>query len=118
MARIPLDPPPLREAITSRAWLEWFRRLYERTSGTAQILWDQVIKSGSNLTEIETRNHNDLQTKQGGDGTDYYHLGASEYSLIQDLENDAIQHPEILMDENYNILYSDKYNVLTSIDRT
>ena len=52
MARIPLDPPPLREPLSSRAWIEWFRRLYERTSASSQILWVQLDTSSSELKDI------------------------------------------------------------------
>jgi hypothetical protein len=47
-----------------------------------QILWDTIITTGSNLTDIETRNHNDLQTIQGGTTAEYYHMTAAEDAEI------------------------------------
>ena len=41
-------------------------------SGT--LSWSKVNKTGSNLTDLATRLHNDLQSLQGGASGEYYHL--------------------------------------------
>ena len=46
------------------------------------VLWSYINKAGSNLTDIVTRNHNDLQNVQGGNGTEEYHLTNSEHSNL------------------------------------
>ncbi|MFH1240147.1 MAG: hypothetical protein V1672_02925 [Candidatus Diapherotrites archaeon] len=46
------------------------------------ITWTFVNKSGSNLTDIETRNHNDLQSMDGGTTAEYYHLTNTQHSNL------------------------------------
>jgi len=48
----------------------------------ANISWSKINKTGSNLVEITTRYHNDLQDIQGGNATERYHLDASEHSAL------------------------------------
>lgn len=77
MSQVPLaPPPPSKDPILDR----WLWLLWRRLTQAGQILWGTIDTSGSNLTDIETRNHNDLQTIQGGTTDEYYHLTASEYT--------------------------------------
>jgi hypothetical protein len=57
-------------------------RLWKRIASTAGLAWELIDKTGSNLTDIETRNHNDLQTIQGGITAQYYHNTEHEDGLI------------------------------------
>lgn len=41
----------------------WQELVYKILSGTPGIEWSVLDKTGSNLTDIETRNHNDLQNR-------------------------------------------------------
>jgi len=71
-----LSPPPSRERLPisteggksyaemPRTWIKWFtdiKELLAPVSTGGQILWSAISKAGSNLTEIETRKHADLQ---------------------------------------------------------
>ena len=47
---------------------------------TGTLSWGKVNKTGSSLTDIATRNHNDLQSIQGGASGEYYHLTQSQLS--------------------------------------
>lgn len=79
MTQVPLaPPPPTKEPIFDR----WAYLLWRRLTQAGQILWTTIDTSGSNLTDIETRNHNDLQTIQGGTTAEYYHLTAAEDAEI------------------------------------
>lgn len=77
MTQVPLaPPPPTKDANQDR----WLYLLWKRVSSAGQILWSYLDFTGSNLTDIETRNHNDLQSLQGGTGGEYYHLTSAEYT--------------------------------------
>ncbi|MBN2127238.1 MAG: hypothetical protein JW703_02480 [Candidatus Diapherotrites archaeon] len=49
------------------------------------ISWTFINKSGSNLTDLETRNHNDLQNISGGAAGDYFHLTNAQHSNLTSL---------------------------------
>lgn len=51
-------------------------------STTCLINWTRVNKTGSNITDIATRNHNDLQNIQGGSAGDYQHLTTAQVSTL------------------------------------
>jgi hypothetical protein len=89
-----LSPPPLREIDhNAPAWQKWFssvQALLAPVSGAGLFLWSGVSKVGSNLTDLVTRNHADLQNintstythlsstnatdlTDGGDSTLHYH---------------------------------------------
>ena len=65
-----LLPPIPKEPIepTSHVWREWFNSIRNVIVNTAQgvIAWASLNFAGSNITDIATRNHNSLQTIQGG----------------------------------------------------
>lgn len=68
-----VPPPPLNSPAGSYYWLEWYTNLTNFLNGT-NIPWSNLNFTGSNLTDIQTRNHNDLQNIQGGNPTNHYHV--------------------------------------------
>ena len=78
MSQIPLAPPPPTKDPNQDRWLYL---LWKRISSSGQILWSYLDFSGSNLTDIETRDHVDLQNHNT---TDYYHLTQAEYIDLTD----------------------------------
>lgn len=97
--------PVINEGAESpRQWNSWFEEVRARinelvanASSTTGTLWSSVNKSGSNLTDLETRNHSDLQninsatythlTKvqaddltDAGDSSLHYHLSDRIYA--------------------------------------
>lgn len=77
----PLTPPPL----TGIGLLDrWLNLLWRKLTAAGEILWTQVDKTGSNLTDIETRNHNDLQNVQGGASNDYFHFTSAQHTDLTD----------------------------------
>jgi hypothetical protein len=78
-----VPPPPLNSPSGSYYWLEWYTSLTNFLNGT-DIPWSNLNFSGSNITDILTRNHNDLQNIQGGTGTtesdgNHFHMSARGY---------------------------------------
>lgn len=86
MAQQPLPPPPTaRDRFDSPAWQSWIMLLVNRLTKAGQILWSQLDFTGSNLTNLATRNHNDLQGMQGGAAGEYNHLTNAQWSAIEGL---------------------------------
>ena len=81
-----LLPPIPKEPIEpeSHVWREWFNKVRNVIVGAAQgvISWASLNFDGSNITDIVTRNHNDLQTIQGGTSGQYYHLTATQLTNL------------------------------------
>lgn len=78
MSQVPLaPPPPSNDALLGR----WLYLLWRRLTQAGQILWASLDFVGSNLTDLETRNHNDLQNLDAGD---YHHLTATQYADLTD----------------------------------
>jgi len=51
-------------------------------SSAGGFAWSLIDKTGSNLTDLATRNHNDLQSIQGGSVGDYYHLTTADVTRL------------------------------------
>lgn len=88
MATGPITPPPYGDLKNLPvSYQQWFQRIRDYTNqiAGATIPWAQVSKAGSNLTDLTTRNHNDLTNIFGGGTSDYYHLTASQNSSISAL---------------------------------
>lgn len=77
-----LPPPPLKSEVGDFNWLDWYNKLYRYLKTTGSIAWSAIDFSGSNITDIQTRNHNSLQGFQGGTAGEYYHLNAAEYDKV------------------------------------
>ena len=76
-----LPPPPSAEKdLNDYVWRDWFTRLRNYIVDRGQILWSQINFTGSKITDIQSRSHQDLQTLQGGTSNQYFHLTSSEYT--------------------------------------
>lgn len=78
-----VPPPPLNSPSGSYYWLEWYTNLTNFLNGT-NIPWANINFTGSNITDLLTRNHNDLQNIQGGFGTSqatglHFHMTARAF---------------------------------------
>lgn len=97
-----LPPAPIRDPWGSYTWEEWFRRLRDRaTQGLTTVLWTAINFTSSNLTDIATRLHNQLQTIQGGTSGEYYHLTSSEYTELQRSDNVTSVSANTTLDDTY-----------------
>lgn len=79
MAQNPLGPPPpvKQDAVFDR----WIRMVYQRIASAGQLLWSQLDFTGSNLTDLSTRNHADLQNINTAN---YTHLTATNHTDLTD----------------------------------
>ena len=77
-----LPPPPVNDQPGSFAWLEWYRQLRNYVSTSGSVPWYIINFSGSNLTDLATRLHNNLQGLQGGTSGEQYHLTATQHNDI------------------------------------
>jgi hypothetical protein len=88
MARIPIPPPPDPSNKDPAALAGWYVRIKDVINSLKNsITWALLDFTGSNITDILTRNHNDLQNIQGGSVTEKYHLTAAQSNLV----NSAVQ---------------------------
>jgi hypothetical protein len=76
-----LPPPPSAEKdLNDYVWRDWFTRLRNYVVDKGQILWSQINFTGSKITDIQSRSHQDLQSLQGGTSNQYFHLTSAEYT--------------------------------------
>lgn len=80
MANLP--PPPVNDKPGSFAWLEWYRQLRNYVSTSGSVPWYIINFSGSNLTDIAIRLHNNLQGLQGGTAGQMNHLTDSQITAL------------------------------------
>jgi hypothetical protein len=79
-----LPPPPSIGDVNTPEWKRWFFSLQTFLTNLLPVSFTTLDFTGSNLTSIETRNHNDLQSIQGGDVDEYYHLSEDEHTELTD----------------------------------
>jgi len=80
---IKIPPPPNTE--DTSIWQDWYIRVKNSVNNLSESLtWTSISKVGSNLTDILTRNHNDLQNIQGGSSTERYHLTSTQATDLTD----------------------------------
>lgn len=77
-----LPPPPVNDKPGSFAWLEWYRQLRNYVSTSGSVPWYIINFSGSNLTDLATRLHDNLQGLQGGTAGEHYHLTQANHNVI------------------------------------
>jgi hypothetical protein len=78
MAQNPLGPPPRGPDGQHDRWLYL---LWRRLTQNGQILWSTLDFTGSNLTDLATRNHADLQNLNT---TSYTHLTSAQATDLTD----------------------------------
>lgn len=80
-----LPPPPSQEPDKdSYVWINWFQSLHAYLTLVGRLAWTVIDFTGSNITDIATRQHKDLQSIQGGTTDEYYHLTATQHSALID----------------------------------
>lgn len=82
--------PPLNDASNklSRPWHLWYDRLSKFLANTAGLIpWTSISKSGSNLTDLTTRNHADLQNINT---SAYTHLTEANHIDLTDSGDSAL----------------------------
>lgn len=68
-------------------WIQFYRDVREVINNGTNLIWTSIDFTGSNITDIVTRNHNDLQNFQGGTTDEYYHLNEAQHDVISAIGN-------------------------------
>lgn len=77
-----LPPPPTKAPDGSYAWLDWYKKLQAYVSQSGSVPWSVIDFSGSNIADIQQRDHNTLTSIQGGNSTERYHLTAAQWAAL------------------------------------
>jgi hypothetical protein len=81
-----LIPPIPKELLTpdSYIWRDWFNNLRNILVGAIEgtVAWAAINFTGSNITDLVSRRHSDLQNLQGGTAGQYYHLTATQLTNL------------------------------------
>jgi len=80
---VQLPPIPNNPVTDVFVWRDWFFKVSQLLVQQASIAWTSIDFTSSNLQDIQTRQHNALQSIQGGIASQYYHLTATEYATVQ-----------------------------------
>lgn len=114
-----VPPPPLNSPSGSYYWLEWYTNLTNFLNGT-NIPWANLNFTGSNIADIQTRDHNSLQAIQGGNASgtvspsgNAYHLLGAEYIGQVNSSGVAIHLPS-----GWSVTGTNPYTVTHSLNLT
>lgn len=77
-----LPPPPIGEPPGSFAWQQWYLALQQIYAGTGTVPWELIDTSGSDITDIVSRAHNNLQSMQGGTAGEFFHLTSAQHTIL------------------------------------
>ena len=77
-----VGPPPINEPFGNTRWLDWFTRINREVETFESVQWGNIGFTGSDITDIVARAHNDLQTTQGGQAGQKYHLTEAEHDSV------------------------------------
>lgn len=91
-----LPPMPNNPITDVFVWRDWFYKVSQLLVQQAAIAWTSIDFTGSNLLNIQTRQHNALQSIQGGIGGQYYHLTQSQYNSVSALPTFPIPFNQVI----------------------
>ena len=81
-----IPPAPIGALPGSSYWNDWYEKLRNLiNSGSISQLWASIDFTASNITDIITRAHNNLQSFQGGTAGEYYHLTSAQNATVATL---------------------------------
>ena len=82
MANFRISPPPTANE-DKGIWAVWYTQVKDVINRIGESFsWTLLNFTGSNLTDIETRNHNDLNNSQGGGVGEKYHLTSAQNTSV------------------------------------
>lgn len=83
-ARTRLPPPPVHSE-DKTIWTNWYIAVKDSINNLrTDLKWINLDFTESNLTDIIARNHNDLNSINGGSTTERYHLTAAQHTDLTD----------------------------------
>lgn len=78
-----IPPTPIGAPPGHSFWNDWYEKIRDVINqGSVSVLWSNINFSGSNITSIASRAHNNLQSLQGGSAGEYYHLTAAQHASL------------------------------------
>jgi hypothetical protein len=78
-----LPPSPVGVPPGHSFWNDWYEKVRDLiNNGLISVLWSNINFSGSNLTDLASRAHNNLQSIQGGSAGEYNHLNNLQHSRV------------------------------------
>lgn len=77
-----IPPAPVNAPVGSFYWLDWYEKVRNTLNSATSVLWSNIDFTGSNITDITNRSHNNLQTLQGGTAGEYYHLSLAQNTNV------------------------------------
>ena len=81
-------PPPPTANNDQSIWAVWYMQVKDAINRIGESFsWILLDFTGSNITDIETRDHNDLQNMQGGTTSQYYHLTLAQVTKLNTLQD-------------------------------
>jgi hypothetical protein len=81
-SRTRIPPPPVSSEDRS-IWNNWYVAVKDAINNLrADLTWVNLNFTGSNITDIVNRSHQNLQNLQGGSSTERYHVSATQATAI------------------------------------
>lgn len=78
-------PPPPVSSDDKTVWNNWYISVKDAINSIrAELKWVNLVFTGSKITDIVDRNHNDLLSINGGTTTERYHLTAAQWTDLTD----------------------------------
>jgi hypothetical protein len=95
-----IPPAPIRDPWGSYTWEEWFRAIRNKAvESLTSVSWSGIDFTGSNITSILNRKHNDLTNIQGGTSAEYYHLTSAQNTSLTGFKTGTLdQTPSVSTD--------------------
>lgn len=81
-ARTRIPPPPISSE-DKTIWSNWYVAVKDAINNLrADLKWSNIDFTGSNITDITFKSHQDLSNLQGGSSTERYHVSATQATAI------------------------------------
>ena len=81
-ARTRIPPPPVHSEDKS-IWNNWYIAVKDAINNLrSDLKWINLDFTGSNITDVQSRSHQNLQNLQGGSSTERYHLTSTQATAI------------------------------------
>lgn len=78
-----IPPPPADFTPDNQwAWMDFYKQIRTTINSASIVTWSNLNFTGSNITDIASRDHNNLQNVQGGGVGDKQHLTSAQVTSI------------------------------------
>ena len=112
---IQLPPIPNNPITDTHVWRDWFFKVSQILVQSAAIAWTSLSFTGSNLLDIQTRQHNALQDMQGGVTNEYYHLTSAQRTSVTSLGTMSSQNTTSYSTTGADTTYAYRANNLSDL---